>query len=203
MGELLAQIVLLAARGDEDIGWVQILVFVVVVVIYALGSIIKAKANKIEQGEQEQMPGKPGGKSPGVRGRLLARGRVKPSPTGRRQMPQAGQPRRRMTRPRPVAQRAVPEMEQALEYPTPTPSLAAELGVPAPLKEADKLISKSVERLEDEEVGAAAQIARTGYLAEILSDYADSEEIRRAILHYEILGKPLSLRSPSERIIEF
>jgi hypothetical protein len=39
------------------------------------------------------------------------------------------------------------------------------------------------------------------YLPGILSAYADPEQLRTAILHYEILGKPLSLRDPSAHII--
>lgn len=39
-----------------------------------------------------------------------------------------------------------------------------------------------------------AQMPESEYLSELLKDYADPEELRRAILHYEILGKPLSLR---------
>ena len=40
------------------------------------------------------------------------------------------------------------------------------------------------------------------YLSDVLSDYyKDPEEFKRAILHYEILGKPLALRDPSEGII--
>jgi hypothetical protein len=41
------------------------------------------------------------------------------------------------------------------------------------------------------------------YLSEVLADYENSEELKRAILHYEILGKPLALRDPSRVIIGF
>jgi len=36
------------------------------------------------------------------------------------------------------------------------------------------------------------------YVFESLFDYSDPEELRKAILHYEILGKPLSLRGQSD-----
>jgi hypothetical protein len=39
------------------------------------------------------------------------------------------------------------------------------------------------------------EISDEEYFPDLLIDYADSEELRRAILHYEILGKPLSLRT--------
>ena len=34
-----------------------------------------------------------------------------------------------------------------------------------------------------------------------LLDFEDPDSLKRAILHYEILGKPISLRSPSEPIV--
>lgn len=36
-----------------------------------------------------------------------------------------------------------------------------------------------------------------------LIDSSDADALRRAILHYEILGKPLSLRDPSQQIADF
>ena len=51
------------------------------------------------------------------------------------------------------------------------------------------------------EVAVPAEIPQAKYLSEILSDYDDPEKLRRAILHYEILGKPISLREPAEHII--
>jgi len=57
------------------------------------------------------------------------------------------------------------------------------------IEQLTQLISKPVERPEP------------GLAMESLLDYADPEELRRAILHYEILGKPLSLRGPGEQII--
>lgn len=36
-----------------------------------------------------------------------------------------------------------------------------------------------------------------------LIDYSDVDALKRAILHYEILGKPLSLRDPSQQVADF
>jgi hypothetical protein len=41
----------------------------------------------------------------------------------------------------------------------------------------------------------------TAYLPGLLSDYSDPDQLRRAILHYEILGKPMALREPPDSII--
>jgi hypothetical protein len=45
------------------------------------------------------------------------------------------------------------------------------------------------------------EVPESKYLSEVLLDYADPDELRMAILHYEILGRPLSLREPSAQII--
>ena len=43
----LARQFVLASNGrDDDRGWVQLLVFIVLGVMYALGSLVKAKTNK-------------------------------------------------------------------------------------------------------------------------------------------------------------
>jgi hypothetical protein len=55
--------------------------------------------------------------------------------------------------------------------------------------------SEAIEKLEDKRVPIPTQVTPSEYLSELLLDYSDPEELRRAILHYEILGKPLSLRS--------
>jgi hypothetical protein len=42
-----------------------------------------------------------------------------------------------------------------------------------------------------------------GYEPASIIDYADPDALKKAILHYEILGKPLSLRDSSERAMAF
>ena len=44
----------------------------------------------------------------------------------------------------------------------------------------------------------SSEITDEELFTEILSDYSDPEELRKAILNYEILGKPLSLRTQSD-----
>ncbi|MHC4170732.1 MAG: hypothetical protein ACYSWQ_27660 [Planctomycetota bacterium] len=41
---------------------------------------------------------------------------------------------------------------------------------------------------------AAAQTPPARQLSDLLSDYTDTDKLRKAILHYEILGPPLSMR---------
>jgi hypothetical protein len=52
--------------------------------------------------------------------------------------------------------------------------------------------------LPDSSVKTIESVSEDDYFSETLLDYADPEELRKAILHYEILGKPLSLRGQSD-----
>jgi len=60
---------------------------------------------------------------------------------------------------------------------------------------------KTVKGLVSKGKGMADKVPGSKYLSEVLLDYADPDELRMAILHYEILGRPLSLRDPSGQII--
>ena len=62
------------------------------------------------------------------------------------------------------------------------------------IQEMPDFTRKTLEQFEHKGVSISAEIPETKYLSELLLDYADPEQLRRAILHYEILGKPLSLR---------
>jgi hypothetical protein len=64
MNYLLTQLILAARKNNEDNGWMQILVFVILAVFYALGSILKVKANKAASKGKEQKSGKPVRKPP-------------------------------------------------------------------------------------------------------------------------------------------
>jgi hypothetical protein len=44
------------------------------------------------------------------------------------------------------------------------------------------------------EAASPEETPQAKYLSEFFSDYDDPEKLRKAILHYEILGKPISLR---------
>jgi len=196
-----------AARNsdDGDTGWMRILVVVILAVFYAVGSIVKAKANKTALKEEEQMPRKPGTKPPeSVRApkalkktpyqavqRPVSR---TPSSQARPQVakpqvdrPQVQPPRRKVARPQPTGWKPPTKAEEAVELPTLEP-----LEVPK---------IAALEPLEGKRAAMPAEIQPAKYLSEILSDYENPERLRSAILHYEILGKPVSLRDPSEHII--
>jgi hypothetical protein len=75
--------------------------------------------------------------------------------------------------------------------------------VPTGIEELPEYITEPVEGLKDKYAHISAEKpAVESPLQSLLDlDYADPEELRRAILHYEILGKPLSLREPGGGVI--
>ena len=173
MNKLLTQI--LAARNTDAEGWMNILLVVAIAIFYGLGSIVKARANKARTGEQEQLGAeqpKKGQKPPGWR---------------------AGPESNRAYRPPRKIARLEPAL-QPLEEP-PRPQIQPDL------EELPEFTAKTVKKLEDKRIGVPAEMPGAKHLSEILSDYADPDELKRAILHYEILGRPLSLRGRQEHTI--
>ena len=198
MSGLLAQIIL-AVRNNDVHNWINILFVAMLAVFWAIGGILKARAKKPEQ-EEEQLAGKPSRRRPqattALQKELPQRPRharpVSPAPV-RQYRRQVEQLRRRIGRPRPAAQTIVTERRpsatpaaQALKEPK-RPTLTP--GLQPAAEELSELISKPVQRIE------------TRLVTESLLDYTAPDELRRAILHYEILGRPLSLRGPGEHII--
>jgi hypothetical protein len=171
--------VLAARNSDEkDTGWMQILVFVILSVFYALGSIVKARANKTAPKGKEQIPRKPARKPTE---RTIDLQSLKQLWRSARATPGS--------QPRPQVQ---PKLEELPEF---TAEMA--LAIPATVKKDVRL--SSVEAPEGMRVAMPTEIPLATYLSEILSDYDDPEKLRRAILHYEILGKPMSLRKPTDK----
>jgi len=215
MNEFFAQIIL-AARDDDGQGWMNILFVVILAVLWAIGGLVKARTKKAEEQEEkeEQFARKPQRKLKEVAERFqrevseLSRDRVyKPReraealhkgpfqkaprhavPTARKEYRPAAKPKRRKIA-RPIETLAEPEL------PRRTPQVEPDF------EELPEFTSEAVKELEINQVAVTAEIAQSMHLSEILSDYADPDELRRAILHYEILGRPLSLRDPSGQII--
>lgn len=75
--------------------------------------------------------------------------------------------------------------------------------LPTGIEKLPEYITEPVEGLKDKYAHISAQKPPTEPALQALLDldYADPEELKRAILHYEILGKPLSLREPGGQVI--
>ena len=189
MDNFVAQVICGARWPDfQDNGWVQLLVFVIVAVIYALGNIVTAKKGKAGEGAQE--PAKGGFGQAGFQPVAKGRPGKRPITEGIRipHTPRTGhivtvQP---LSDSRPaVASAEVAEVQ------------------PAPISMGKQIIELAAKTVSVENTGIPilTEVARSERLVEILSDYADPEKVRKVILHYEILGKPLSLRESPENII--
>jgi len=215
MNEFFAQIIL-AAREDDGQGWMNILFVVILAVFWAVGGLVKAKTKKAEEQEEkkEQFARKPQQKlkefaerfqrevselsrervyKPRERAEALHKGPFQKAPrhavpAARKEYHPVAKPKRRKIA-RPIETLAEPKLPRRTAQVEPD------------FEELPEFTSKAVKELEVNHGDIAAEIVQTKYLSEILSDYSDPEELRRAILHYEILGRPLSLRDPSGQII--
>lgn len=208
MNDFLLQIVL-AQRNDDTGSWMQILVLAVLAAFWLVGGIAKARANK-RGAQNEQSPQKPARKPPlhsaEAREQMLSRlQRPAGSVQSRQQqpLPVAHKPRVKLADLQAAVRRLAVEAEQAAQVKTgkSDPELEAILTEPKVKIEKVELeepMNKIVTGLQDTKPSEAAQTPESEYLSELLTDYSDPEELRRAILHYETLGKPLSLRDSFE-----
>lgn len=196
MNYWLTQLILAARNRDRDSSWVQILFFVILSVFWALGSIIKAKSNKTAKKGKEQTPLKPERKPKELTVDLrilkqlfgLPEEESISQPSSEEAEPRAS--KTRITRPqvRPIGRKVVRPVTKRSAITKPRPE---ERKTSIEVPKIDISQTKPSELVETPQVK---------YLSEILSDYENPESLRRAILHYEILGKPISLRESTEHL---
>jgi hypothetical protein len=213
MNDFLAPIIMAARRRGPQ-GWGNILFIVFLAIVWAIGGILKVRKNAQEKKAGGQPLGaKPGGKPAGV---------TKAKPKGpfqqiraafetelqkqRELQLKAQQARRKMVRLQPAAQKVSAKTEVTTEIPTFESRSLEKLTQPAgqvepELKKLPEFEGKIYKKLEEVRTGAPVKMPHANYLSEILLDYSSPVDLRRAILHYEILGRPLSLRDPSEHTI--
>ncbi len=176
----------------------NILILVIIAAVYGLGAIIKTKRKKSqEQGEQElgRKPArKPATGGRGVLEQFFNELRNLAEPTQDRESRPIGQPaRQKIARPQPAVRKYAAEAKQAGRVQPGT--------VQPDFEELPESTTKTVEGLVGKRKGIADKVPESKYLSEVLADFTDPEDLRMAILHYEILGRPLSLRDPSGQII--
>ena len=169
MNDILAQIVLAARKGNDEF-WMQMLVFIVLGVLWAVGGILKARANKqLNRKKDEQLPHKPTRKmSEGARALRAIKKTF------------YGQPQQAVT--------STLETQRGSQIQQPQRKKIARGRPPSPET------AKTAKKLKNKHISTPAETSQAKCPAEILLAYDDPEKLKRAILHYEILGKPLSLR---------
>lgn len=199
MNTFLAQLIL-ARRSEDAEKWMNILVIVVLAVFWALSGILKARAKKTQQGDAGQsgrrLARRPPPQSRAAREHLAKAAR---RPAGPAEPPPVRPARSRLAELREAARKFAAEAEEAFraqtQKRTPKPEAARQPPrVPEHLAQPPEAPPAPRPALLEEPVPAK-------YLPELLSDYADPDQLRRAILHYEILGRPLALRDPQDSAI--
>ena len=182
----------------------NILFFVAIAAFYAIGSVLKAKASKSAKQKKaaERQGVKPIEKTP-------ARPTVKkaPPPAAVKKPAYPQRPRRPVARPRQVMRRPVPRRPavppKAVKPPTMAEALPAVPSIQGELEGLRELPKKTVAQLDVGRLGLAAEKTEKEavILEEPLLALDDPDVLRRAILYYEILGKPVSMRPPGQHLI--
>ena len=226
MYHCLAQICLLG-RGFDIEGWMDILVLVVLGAVYVLGTIIKAatKSKKAQEQQAKEEQAKSQDKpSKGGRGLFeqfisevkKAAEEAKSEVKSATESIQSGQTlAEKKARAQAILQKYTDKIQQ--KAPVETKIAPAKPKASKPKRQAPIGLGKStifdegIQALPDISTKVAglpgkgkvtpAEVIESIHLSEVLADYEDPDELKRAILHYEILGRPLALRDPSAHII--
>jgi hypothetical protein len=203
---------ILARRNNDVESWTNVLFVIVLVIFWLVGGIIKAKANKSQTGNKGNIPHKPSRKPPlhsrEAREQMLKR-LERPSDAAKAQhkqsRPATQKPRMKFADLQAAVRKFAREAEKAFEVdtkktaPKSKPQLREPLGK-AETEDIAEPMPTTLKGLQDKQASESEKLTEPEYMSEILTDYSDPDQLKRAILHYEILGKPLSLREPSERI---
>lgn len=222
----LAQMSLLG-RGFDIEGWMDILVLVVLGAVYVIGSIIKAasKSKKAEEEVQEQdarnLQQKPSKGRMGLFEQFISEVKkaAEEVKSEVKSATESGQPGQTLAQKKAQAQAIVQKYAAKVQQKPPVEAKIAP-AKPKPSKPARKVqtefdksaeLQKGIDEfpgftsnivgLPGKRKAVPAEAVEPMHLSEVLADYEDPEELKRAILHYEILGRPLALRDPSADVI--
>lgn len=164
-------------EGDEE-GWMQLLVFIVLAVFWAIGGIMKARAAKSQQDKKKQQT------------KERPRPQPRPRPSLERFLQREPQkPRMKPMQPRAVKAARQIARERAAERAASRPMPAKYETVPP-----ERLKIEAVEESPVEKAGALAPVEWTGV------EIGTSEQLRAAMLHFEIFGKCVGLRESQEHV---
>ncbi len=188
----LAQSVFLAKNEDFE-GWMQILVIVIMAAVYGLGAILKAsKSKKLEdkEGGQEEQKAPFDHTQDRQPHPAIAVSDQQNRVTIKTESAETKQPKPFVRKPIYVESQSMVVKEQKRVKIKESPEIQPGIDkLPAIIDET----VKEFEQVQSRPM-ASEDISETILYETPSLDFSDSEELRRAILHYEILGKPLSLR---------
>jgi hypothetical protein len=169
--------------GDES-GWMQLLVFVVLAVFWAIGGIMKARSAKSRDEKQKQQA------------------KPRPQPRARPSFERIMFKEPERPRPRPMQTPATkitsrPAEVKAVAQPTKQPKQVEAAGFGY-----REILPKVVEE-EKPIIEAATPVAETAALSVVEGpevEIGTSEQLRAAMLHFEIFGKCVGLRESQEHV---
>ena len=175
----------LSARDPDAEGWMNLLLPILVAVFWAIGGLVNAKKQRKREKAAAAEPSKAAATSPEPP--VIPAKAVKPVETGPRPAVK-GPTGRKGARPKPPKRRppGVPQRTDA------RPAPAMEM----PLEELPEVTAVSP-RAYKKPADKPAETAGL-HLEDLAASYSDPEVLRLAILHREILGKPVGLRDDEE-----
>jgi len=197
-------------RGDDGSGWMTLLVFAVVIVLNAVAGLIRARKRKADLQQQQpaagpRRPAKPPRRQPASRPvqQVPAPQPIRPQPAAapRREAPTRPKPRT-IVRPGSALEAFVSEIKaeimggikQARERKTPA----------KPPPQTDKTKAKAGPVRHAAATPSSlrgAKPAAADALSGIMPDFSGPDDLSRAIVYHEVLGKPVSLRQPGDYLI--
>jgi hypothetical protein len=193
----------LGRLAPEDGQWIQLLVFIFIIVVYGLRTLIGAKAKAGSQARHDES-------SPDAR---PIRPAHKPALPGLKPA-QAGRPSPLLTpplRPKPTPRKAAPRPGLARQHLNESVFDILEplqdkrrpvVPQPAPdLPEFPTFTRKAVQQLTPKGTSALIEPPELAYLSDSLLDDSDPHALMKAVLHYEILATPIALRNRSHDLI--
>ncbi|MFC1738094.1 hypothetical protein ACFL1G_03480 [Planctomycetota bacterium] len=201
----------LAARNNDIGEWGNILFVVILAIFWVVGGIIKAVSQKRQQQEQQQSQPKSFFKS--IAEEMQAGPRPKPTQRISQKTKPSVQKRslpKQPARPAGPRVREVPAQKPNAEKVETKAAGGVEELERSPIFESEKKLTGKLTVIDIERTDierdilkqrAARKTAKGQEPIRDLLDLEDSDELKRAILHYEILGKPISLRKPSGKYI--
>ncbi len=212
---------LLIAQNRDDVEkWINILFIVVLAVFWLLRGVVKAKVDEVQRQKQKQRPvdktRSPSSATKQWSESLLEKvlGQSGPSsqphhrPDSQSSMAKAASSRALKHK---LISKSKPD--KSFPYQADKNRKASRFFMTKPfleqniqdLKKFDTKIEEfpeftttALESISDTQLSKSSDIPQSEYLSDLIWDYQNPEELRKAILHYEILGKPLSLRDSSE-----
>ena len=178
-----------AANGDEE-GWMQILVFIVLAVVWAVGGIIKARGAKTQQDKQKEQP-KP---RPQPRPRPSLERFLQTEPQKARTKPVQTRSSKMARQPLGFARGRL-EQDKAAEQARKKPKQTVQPFYKSIMPEEMEI--KSIEQKQADKTTALATVPMYGD-SEV--EIGTTEQLRAAMLHFEIFGKCVGLRETQEHV---